>query len=265
MYALNQKMLDELSQGSQDAPSVPLVGEPTSMRELRAEYERGSPSFVQQIDWLVNRGYNKIRRTRGDGDCFYRSVAFGFAEGVQRAPERSLAVKKCLSILTATKSMLEKAGFESLVYEDPYGILTELVENVGIHDQNSQLLQTFQSIEVSNYIVFYMRLVASAQMRLDPDAFEAFLFNPETGEPMDVRRFCEHFVEASNKEADHVQMMALSRALQIDIDIAYLDGRGANGVVNFVEFRNATDTGTKPIVLLYRPGHYDILLGPTDN
>lgn len=66
-YAQNslQKMLDELSHGSQDAPPPPLVGEVTSMRELRAEYERGSPSFVQQIDWLVSRGYNRIRRTRG--------------------------------------------------------------------------------------------------------------------------------------------------------------------------------------------------------
>lgn len=89
-------------------------------------------------------------------------------------------------------------------------------------------------------------------MRLDPETFAAFLFHPETGEPMEIRQFCEHFVEASNKEADHVQMMALSRALQVNIDVAYLDGRGANGVVNFVEFRNGADTGATPIVLLYR-------------
>lgn len=47
-------------------------------------------------------------------------------------------------------------------------------------------------------------------------------------------------------------MTALCRALQININVAYLDGRGANGQVDFVEFRNATDTGTAPLILLYR-------------
>ena len=51
---------------------------------------------------------------------------------------------------------------------------------------------------------------------------------------------------------DHVQITALSRALQININIAYLDGRGANGVVDFVEFRNDKDTTTSPLILLYR-------------
>lgn len=37
------------------------------MGVLRAEYENGNQVFVQQIDWLVNKGYKGIRRTRGDG------------------------------------------------------------------------------------------------------------------------------------------------------------------------------------------------------
>ncbi len=42
------------------------------MEALREEYERGSQSFVRQIDFLLKKGYHGIRRTRGDGDCFYR-------------------------------------------------------------------------------------------------------------------------------------------------------------------------------------------------
>ena len=40
---------------------------------LRAEYE-GSDSFSKQIDFLIAKGYEGIRRSRGDGDCFYRCV-----------------------------------------------------------------------------------------------------------------------------------------------------------------------------------------------
>lgn len=89
-------------------------------------------------------------------------------------------------------------------------------------------------------------------------------------EPLPVREFCETFVEATGREAgqqhpphppylvltsthafpDHVQMMALSRALHLNIDIAYLDGHASK--VNFVEFRHAVSKDEKPIILLYR-------------
>ena len=54
---------------------------------------------------------------------------------------------------------------------------------------------------VSNSVVVYLRLVASAQIRNDPDEYAPFLFHPEIGEPMGTREFCEHFVEAVGKEA----------------------------------------------------------------
>lgn len=47
-------------------------------------------------------------------------------------------------------------------------------------------------------------------------------------------------------------MTALSQALGLNIDIAYLDGRSADGAVEFVRFRNAPDEGEKAMVLLYR-------------
>ena len=47
-------------------------------------------------------------------------------------------------------------------------------------------------------------------------------------------------------------MTALSQALGLNIDIAYLDGRSADGAVEFVRFRNAPDEGERAMVLLYR-------------
>lgn len=71
-------------------PARALIEDIAPMSVLRAEYENGSQSFVKQIDSLVAKGFDSIRRARGqfvinrspfcrlfmkctgDGDCFYR-------------------------------------------------------------------------------------------------------------------------------------------------------------------------------------------------
>jgi ubiquitin thioesterase protein OTUB1 len=105
---------------------------------------------------------------------------------------------------------------------------------------------------VSTAIVVFLRLLTSAQIRADPEAFDAFLFHPDFGTQMTARDFCEAFVEPTGKEADHVQMTALARALRLNVRVAYLDGHAPDGRVDFVSFESAIDPGTPPVVLLYR-------------
>jgi len=237
------------------------------MSVLRAEYENGSRAFVEQIDWLRSRGYIGIRRAKGDGDCFYRSLGFAYVERILHASDKEIAVASALSTLESSISLLEYAGFEKLVYEDFYDVFASLVNQVVVPEQNGTVLTTntlieaFQSPEVSNSIVVFLRLLTSAQIRIKPDDYAPFLFHPESEEPMDTQGFCENFVEAVGKEADHVQMTALSLALKINVSVAYLDGRSPSGKVEFVEFHHAESQGdgVEPITLLYRPGHYDIL------
>ena len=53
---------------------------------------------------------------------------------------------------------------------------------------------------------------------------------------------------------DHVQISALSRALRINVKVAYLDGRGEDEKVDFVELQNVEEgyNGMRDVVLLYR-------------
>lgn len=115
----------------------------------------------------------------------------------------------------------------------------------------------------------YMRLLASAQMRVD-EQFADFLFDPETQMQTSVDDFCRRFVEPLGKEAgeytsisfqrrtrpsrkkDHVQVAALAQALNVHVKVAYLDGHAADGQVNFVDFSENASDGTDPLVLLYR-------------
>ncbi|KAL0952742.1 hypothetical protein HGRIS_006973 [Hohenbuehelia grisea] len=260
LYDLNQELLND------SVPSRPLIDEVSPMTALREEYENGSQSFVQQIDWLMEKGYKAVRRTKGDGDCFYRSVAFAYVDRIIHSADVPLAAASAASTIQSTLSMLDMAGFQKLVFEDFYDVLVSLIESTVQPDAEGRtvddnvLLEQFQMPEVSNSIVVFLRLLTSAQIRTDPESYEAFLFHPELGEQLAPREFCESLVEAVGKEADHVQIMALSRALHLDIDIAYLDGRNADGKVDFVDFRNSGDKDAQPLILLYRPGHYDILL-----
>ena len=81
------------------------------------------------------------------------------------------------------------------------------------------------------------------------------------------------------RHLDNVEIEALCRALQLNIDLAYLNGvRG--DAVDFIKFRHDLNPEAIPVVLLYRyvfylkiprsyivngffhrrPGHYDILV-----
>ena len=53
---------------------------------------------------------------------------------------------------------------------------------------------------------------------------------------------------------DHVQMTALTRALKMNVNVAYLDGRSPTGKVDFVEFRDPDSQleNSSPLTLLYR-------------
>ncbi|KAI5993770.1 cysteine proteinase [Pisolithus orientalis] len=262
LYAMNQKLLEESIPSEQ-----PLMSEPAPISTLRAEYENGSSSFVAQIDDLVRQGFTSIIRTRGDGDCFYRSLAFAYIEQLIRAEEPELAVVTALSGLESQKEKLMKdAGFQEIVYDLPYGVFTDLIKRIisqsGDLLTSAGLLETFQDSEgtqTPQYIVMYLRLLTSAQIRTAPEEFEGFIMHPDTGMKMTVTEFCLHCVDPMGKEADYVQIAALSRALQVRIQIAYLDGRSSDGKVEFVEFNQGPDSRGQPLLLLYRPGHYDII------
>jgi ubiquitin thioesterase protein OTUB1 len=234
------------------------------MTILRSEYENGSPSFLKQIDWLMQHGFAHIQRTRGDGDCFYRSLAFAYVEDILNAADKNLAVGRSLSLLEATKATLDAAGIEQFVYEDFYDTLLSLIEGVtkpgtGGVLTAAMLLQAFQEAEVSNAIVMALRLLTSAQIRQHRDDYEGFLVHPDTKDLMDVDSFCNNVVQALGKEADNVEIQALTKALQLNLDLAYLNGVRMDGV-DFIPFRNNPDSDAQPLVLLYRPGHYDILV-----
>ncbi|KAJ3546739.1 hypothetical protein NMY22_g1938 [Coprinellus aureogranulatus] len=274
MYDMNQRLLNE------SIPDVVPVSELAPMAALRAEYENGSQLFLSQIDWLVGQGYTHFRRAKGDGDCFYRSVVFALLDQLIHTPEseRESRVMMALSLLSLTKEDIINAGTQAIVVDDAFEVFEALIRNVALPDPEGRLLTEKRLLEISKpsnlrpaiprCIVTpeYRVLLAFgqlAQLKLNSDAYDGFLYDPETGEPLDVESFCNRFVDPVGVEADHMQMTALCRELKLNLDVAYLDGRKADSV-DFVQFREGPED-QKPLTVLYRPGHYDILVKAEKN
>jgi len=220
-------------------------------------------SFLEQIDGLIDERFDRIRLTRGDGDSLYRSVGLGFIEQVLQAPDPRSEVVRAISTLTSTRTLLETAGFQPPVFEDLLNIMVSIIQQIVTPDLDGEkmtpevLLEAFQLTEVSNSVVLYLRLLTSAQIRADPDSYIPFLIDFQ----MDPIEFCKTCVEHLGVDADDIQVAALSRALGIAITLGRLEGQklGSRGV-EFVTYENTRRSGNAPpILLLRRPGHFELL------
>lgn len=148
--------------------------------------------------------------------------------------------------------MLERAGFQKLAFEDFYEITLEQFEQLPqrVNDRD-MLLVNFQSEEISNAIVMHLRFVASAYLRIHSAEYEPFL----VVEMISIDEFCAMHVEAFGRESDHLQIIALSKALDVPVQIVYLDGSAdeAPAVHDFWPDESNKE-GKKPFRLIYRPG-----------
>ncbi|XP_058942660.2 ubiquitin thioesterase OTUB1 [Pocillopora verrucosa] len=225
----------------------PLVGDKLDINFLQKEY--AIDDFVYQTkikDLSLN--YSHVRKTRGDGNCFYR--AFGFAY-FEELIGNQLEFDRFKTLASQSKDELVSMGFPSFTIEDFHQIFMETIEAVGKSQSEEELLQTFQDEGLSNYIVVYLRLLTSAQLQKKSDFFENFIEGGRT-----VQEFRSQEVEPMAKESDQIHIIALTDALGVCVRVVYMD-RGGNSSVNHHDF---PEDGSQPLVnLLYRPGHYDIL------
>ncbi|GAA5827866.1 hypothetical protein JCM11251_007710 [Rhodosporidiobolus azoricus] len=285
---LNDLELAQLTADLKDreASVRPLVSSLENIEELLDEFEEGSV-YRRKVERLRGDGWTGVRRTRGDGDCFYR--AFILALLLTHLPLHPSHSAHLLAKFESILPLLSACGFEPIVTDDFWEPLRDILRNLaqvagaGERMGEGELVARFNDQETNSCIIVILRLFTSAYLRTHSDEFTPFLFaledDPrflqEGGAPT-MEEFCSRHVEAVSQEADHLAIASLTRALQVPVRIAYLDqsglvsGLGGEGSevggdveVNFLEFEEeALGRGEKGVegALLYRPGHYDILV-----
>ncbi|PNT68508.1 hypothetical protein BRADI_3g41530v3 [Brachypodium distachyon] len=235
-----------------EGPQVPYVGDKEPLSALAAEFQSGSPILQEKIK-LLGEQYDALRRTRGDGNCFYRSFMFSYLEHILETQDKS-EVERIQKNIEQCKKTLIGLGYIEFTFEDFFSIFIEQLENV------------LQGHETS------IGFVTSGEIQRRTEFFEPFISGLTNST---VAQFCKASVEPMGEESDHVHIIALSDALGVPIRVMYLDRSSCdpgNLSVNHHDFvpaanssegdasMTSTPADEKPyITLLYRPGHYDIL------
>ncbi|CAJ2651735.1 unnamed protein product [Trifolium pratense] len=74
-------MQQQFSIQDDEAKKFPFVGDKEPLSSLAAEYQSGSPILLEKIK-VLDQQYAAIRRTQGDGNCFFRGFMLSYLEHV---------------------------------------------------------------------------------------------------------------------------------------------------------------------------------------
>jgi ubiquitin thioesterase protein OTUB1 len=163
-------------------------------------------------------------------------------------------------------------GYDEIVVETPLEMAGGMLRSLGapLDPLTIEGLETsIRDDDICGYSIWMLRMVTSCEIKRRADFFAPFIMGLSD---LDVATFCARCVDPMGEESDHVQLVALTDALQVPVRVVYLDrslapGGGDSGDGNgevHVDVHDFIPEGcpapAKPRVhLLYRPGHYDLL------
>ncbi|KAL1963799.1 hypothetical protein VTN77DRAFT_7865 [Rasamsonia byssochlamydoides] len=235
----------------------PLVSAKQSSQAISAEYANADPTLAAKTRSLaVTHPFSRIMK--GDGNCGWRAVAFGYFENLFVLRD-SIRVQQELSRIKSLNRLLDQVGQQEHLYEifvdATEELLTQIIHSIqnGVPDE-SFLMNAFNSEYNSNAIITHFRLLTSAWMKLNPHRYQAFLSIP-------LDQYCATRIETVKSEIDEVGLQALVDGViegsGFAVEILYLDRSQGDVVTPHLLSPNRPSVAT--IRLLYRPGHYDLL------
>lgn len=250
----------------------PMIGKCVLLEDLREEYRNSLPIFQTKLESLVEK-FKFYRPVKKDGNCFFRAIGFRVAE-LCRERAGSVWAGCLVSRLTMAKDLCYAAGYSDMAVDDFWeltmdacnpGHSSEEGQNAGQPNTSSaseKVLSIFNNEYVSDGIICFLRILIGATLKINRDIYEPFV--------LDVAPTLDDFVatkvDIPNVEADHIHIIALVNALGLNCTVADFDSsETVSKQINYHEFApmeslpSQDDEVTPAIVLLYRPGHYEIL------
>lgn len=235
------------------ADKIPFVSTKIPIQDLKTDYQADDDIYQNKISYL-EKDYDFLRRTRPDGNCFFRAFGFAYFESLLN-DKNCDELDKFIKFTKLSKEELIDLGLPSVTIEDFFDVFLEVLLNIKDKqiETSEQLLDRFCEQTISDYIVVYFRLITSGYLQRNADKFANFLVGTSS-----IVDFCKTEVEPMYRESDHIHVVAITSALEVKIRIIYMDR--ADGSVNAHDFPECQDRPTTCRVhLLYRPGHYDVL------
>jgi ubiquitin thioesterase protein OTUB1 len=229
--------------------NVDLVGPMLNLDVLSNEYAEDDNVYRLKIEDL-KRSYASMRKTRPDGNCFFRAFGFAYFETLLND---EMELNRFCAIIEERKNDLIAQGMPAFTVDDFYDTFATVLEQVSSKEVNTtdKLLAKYNDEGLSNYLVVFLRLIVSGYLQKNEAFFENFIEGHLT-----VKDFCAHEVEPMYRESDHIHIIGITSAADVAVRITYLDRSGTGEKVSIHTF---PENAEPRIHLLYRPGHYDIL------
>jgi ubiquitin thioesterase protein OTUB1 len=262
LSADEMERFQKLSNSYQPEVQGPLVSTKQSSHSIALDYSNADPTLATKTNALAIT-HPDCRIMKGDGNCGWRAVAFGYFETLF-ALRDTLRIETEIRRIKSLTTLLERVGLSDSIYE----IFVDATEDVlnrihaaiqsGAQDE-SFLVEAFNEGYSSDAIITHFRILTSAWMKLNPHRYQAFL-------PMPLDQYCSSRIDPVKTEIDEVGLQALIDGViegsGFGVEILYLDRSEGEVVTPHLLSSNRPSGAT--IRLLYRPGHYDILY-PVEN
>lgn len=235
----------QISSHNTQVKKQPLIGDVQPVDSLKLTLT--DQIFIDKIDSIPSM--YKVRRLRGDGNCFYRGFLFGLLNELNTTSPNSEHLWKRFT--SSFSELLVRAGFEPSAVDIFFEVAQEELEALRSSHSIDAILELLSDDMRSKYLITYLRLCCSAQLRIDHEQYQPFLPEPYAA----VDRFCSDEVEPCDREADQLQIQALCAAFCCSLRTVMLDRSPGSAVNELV-----LGEGPQLVTLLFRPGHYDLLL-----
>jgi ubiquitin thioesterase protein OTUB1 len=264
-----------------------LTSEIIPISKLSNPFEPGT-DFREGCDYLASK-YKSYRAIRGDGNCYYRAFLYALCEtlyndnsnsngnSVDNTDTSRAELKRIQEFVDQSIEQVVQCGYDRFTIETFHEEMVDLLAAIVIakdkdkdkeessKESSEPSESSFSKIHemlneensTSDYCVWYLRVIASAYLKADPDRFIHFLDDPNY---TDVASYCAREIDPMGRECAMVGVLALAEAFGVCVEIEYMDGKElVNGKLVKHSFGGDDEDSALCITLLYRPGHYDIL------
>eukprot|EP01100_Stratorugosa_tubuloviscum_P010737 TRINITY_DN4640_c3_g1_i1.p1 TRINITY_DN4640_c3_g1~~TRINITY_DN4640_c3_g1_i1.p1 ORF type:complete len:260 (-),score=114.82 TRINITY_DN4640_c3_g1_i1:86-844(-) len=245
----NEQILAQQTQiNAEEEAKQPFISQLLPLTSLQTEFDSASSQFQIKIQNL-QKEYKNMRRIRRDGSCFYRAFTFSLLEKLLIEKNKE-ECQRLIEVFRETMKQLGNLNYDLFFIEEfCETVIDQLNEIMNDKLTIDCLIERFCDYSTTNSIVTFMRLVTSTSLQIDADQYLPFIYDA-----VSVHEFCKFEVEPTFREADHLQIQALTKFTSISIKVEYLDQSNSEKCST-----NIFGEQKPQFTLLYRPGHYDII------
>lgn len=132
-----------------------MVSDQQTISTLNSEYNDDAV-YSSKVKDLAEK-YSSLRKTRPDGNCFFRAFAYGYLEYLVKNKDD---YEKFRDLVLKAKDKLVKQGFPELTLEDFHDTFMEVIDRVAPSENNEENLdelhKLFNEQGYSDYIVVFL-------------------------------------------------------------------------------------------------------------